>query len=161
MAPKKKGKDAGKKDAKKDAAQGDAPKGIPNPPKGGELPEVKARAGLLALDTKGVPYGDLAAHDTTGVTCLHEAAASGLLGVVEQLLDRKADVQAADSDGWTALMCAAAAGQYACVLSLLRRGADVSKADKYGVTAPALAQRLGYIHIMEALAHPVRDRAYT
>ena len=64
------------------------------------------------------------------------------------------------NDTGTALMFAASSAQLPCVLALLRKGADVSIADKYGYTATALASRLGYIDIVDALTNPVRDHGF-
>ena len=56
---------------------------------------VKARVALLGQD-------DLAAHEVSKATVMMEAAAGGTLVLVEQMLERKADVNART---WMAVRC--------------------------------------------------------
>lgn len=66
---------------------------------------------------------------------LHLAVVGKELLLVEQLLDRGADVEAQTKDGETPLMYACRKGQAAMIRLLLARGARVSTRDKYGDTA--------------------------
>ncbi len=66
---------------------------------------------------------------------LHLAVVGNQLLLVEQLLDKGADVDAQTKDGETPLMYACRKGQPAMVRLLLARGARVSPQDRYGETA--------------------------
>ena len=56
---------------------------------------------------------------------LLSAAVAGDSALVENLLDRGADIEARDDNGYTALMAASCAGQAAVVETLLDRGATL------------------------------------
>ena len=66
---------------------------------------------------------------------LHLAVVGSQLLLVEQLLDKGADIDAQTKDGETSLMYACRKHQPAMVRLLLARGARVSAQDKYGETA--------------------------
>lgn len=66
---------------------------------------------------------------------LVQAAESGQVERLQQLLDRGLDVDSPQPGGWTALMAAAAYGHTDAFELLLARGADVHKTDDSGNTA--------------------------
>ena len=67
-------------------------------------------------------------------TALHWAAAQALIGIVELLLDRGADINARDGAGFTPLFWAAEDGNVNTVAFLLDKGADVNIRDYNGNT---------------------------
>ncbi|TCW61989.1 ankyrin repeat domain-containing protein [Treponema sp. J25] len=69
-----------------------------------------------------------------GSTPLHQAARAGHRGVIQYLLEKKADINAKDSAGSTALHDAARAGHLVIVKTLLEQGADPNARDAKGNT---------------------------
>ncbi|XP_065343629.1 serine/threonine-protein phosphatase 6 regulatory ankyrin repeat subunit B-like [Cloeon dipterum] len=63
--------------------------------------------------------------DKDGKTALHYAAKEGNLGIVQQLLSQRADVQLKDHNGWTALHYAILTNNQDLVQKLLDNGADI------------------------------------
>ncbi|KAH8680015.1 hypothetical protein BGZ60DRAFT_525207 [Tricladium varicosporioides] len=89
------------------------------------------------------------------------AAGSGHLGVVQRLLDAKADVNAADAAGYggrTALQAAAAGGHLEVVQRLLDAKADVNAAARYrGRTALQAAATGGHLEVVQRLLDAKAD----
>jgi ankyrin repeat protein len=78
---------------------------------------------------------DVNGRGMSGVTALHEAAASGRLGIVELLLKSGADVNAMDDSGNTPVLRAAEAGHLKVLCLLAERGADLDHSNAHGKTA--------------------------
>jgi ankyrin repeat protein len=72
-------------------------------------------------------------------------------GIVTELLSAHADVNARNNDGETALITATAARDDDLVKALLAARADVNVRDNSGRTALSVAQRGGYVEIVEWL----------
>ncbi len=83
--------------------------------------------------------GDVHARDDQGATLLIEAAVSGSLEDMKQLIERGADVNAATLQGVTALMCSVHDPER--VRLLLWRGADFRARSKLGYSASILAAK--------------------
>ncbi|HOP62464.1 MAG TPA: ankyrin repeat domain-containing protein [Spirochaetota bacterium] len=77
---------------------------------------------------------DLNYQNDTGLTFLMAACSHKRLQIVEQLIDRKADVNKTGNDGKTALIIACNTGNYTLVKLLIERGADVRHRDREGKT---------------------------
>ena len=89
---------------------------------------------------------------------LLSAAGTGDSALIENLLDRGADIEARDDDGETALMKASAAGQAAVVETLLDRGAALeAREDVIGFTALMGASRYGQAAVVETLLNRGAD----
>jgi hypothetical protein len=71
---------------------------------------------------------------------LWTAARSGMLAVVEDLMDDGAEVNSADPDGNTALILAAQKGHSQVVRYLRTKGADVGRTNRLGQTAMDVAK---------------------
>lgn len=70
---------------------------------------------------------------------LAQAAAGGMVSIVELLLGKGAAVDAADEQGWTPLMLAVRRGKGAAVRACIQAGADVARQNAQGDTALHLA----------------------
>ena len=82
---------------------------------------------------------------------LIEAADDGNTALIEDLLDRGADIEARDDDGWNALMSASYYGQVAVVELLLDRGADIEARSNSGNTALSWASKKGHDEVAAVL----------
>ena len=111
-----------------------------------------AVAAATGTDTINAP-------DDTGATPLMHAVIYSRPAIVEQLLDRGANVNAANAFGSTALMWAAP--RTAIVRMLVARGAAVNAKASDGTTAIVVAARVGNLETMNALIRGRRrpDRA--
>lgn len=76
---------------------------------------------------------DLEARDLRGQTCLHLASQSGDLGLVQVLLDNRAQPNVQEeTTGWTPLHFAVSKAHYSIILQLLQHGdTDVNQVDKF------------------------------
>lgn len=119
-------------------------------------PNLTNRDGVDLL-TRSIEQGDVAAArlligagaridrvDALGRTRLHEAAWTGAVPIVDDLLRHGIDVSARDRGGATPLHYAAYQGHDAVVDALVRAGADVDAADERGTTPLMLAARAGH-----------------
>jgi len=79
---------------------------------------------LLLSSCAGVPNGR--------TTAMHDAADTGDLRVIEELISEDSNVDAMDKDGRTALHHAAIAGNVLVTAALLNAGADPDLQDKSG-----------------------------
>jgi ankyrin repeat protein len=90
-------------------------------------------------------------------TSLHMASATGLVDVVEWLLNHGADINAEANDRWTALHYAACHSRLKAVRMLLERGADVNPRNAQGevplhlATIPYITGRDSDLDIMQLL----------
>jgi len=85
-------------------------------------------------------------------TALHDAADEGHCGVIDELLNSKADVNAKDSSGCTPLDWSALKGLRDAVILLLNNGADVNICDGiYNRTALHYAAFGGHCGVIEEL----------
>ena len=83
---------------------------------------------------------------------LLSAARAGDSALVENLLDRGADIEARDNNhGYTALMLASFNGQAAVVETLLNRGAHINARNDIGETALDIAYYKGHREVISAL----------
>ena len=113
-------------------------------------------AALWADDPRGLqtllgPDFDVNQSDRRGRTLLHAAADRAALKIVVMLLDRQADVTKTDETGGTPLMTAAARGNKEVVAALLRHGAEPAVQNRNGDTARDLAERNGYLQVVEII----------
>jgi ankyrin repeat protein len=92
-----------------------------------------------------------------GNTDLMNAAASGDLQLVKQLIDLGADVNAANKFGSTALMGAAAGGYLPIVQELIEHQANVNAQGKDRSTSLMFAARNGHVAIVEYLMNQGAD----
>ncbi|KAK3944343.1 hypothetical protein QBC46DRAFT_280208 [Diplogelasinospora grovesii] len=98
--------------------------------------------------------GDEDGYELEGMDCqtlLRWAAEGGAEAVVQQLLEKGADVHARDKDGRTALSYAAERGHEAVVKLLLDKGADVAVANKDGWTPLIAASSKGHVDVVRLL----------
>ena len=79
------------------------------------------------------------------------AAEAGDVGLVENLLERGAQIDAHNDWGVTALMAASGSGEAAVVELLLERGADIDARDRYGKTALEIAYDQGHREVINVL----------
>jgi ankyrin repeat protein len=89
--------------------------------------------------------------DNTVTESLMNASAGGHVGVLEELLDKGADINAKGRYGITALMLSSERGHVGVVQLLLAKGADVSAKDDLGVTALMHASDKGHVDAAELL----------
>ncbi|XP_038056116.1 kinase D-interacting substrate of 220 kDa B-like isoform X2 [Patiria miniata] len=89
--------------------------------------------------------------DEGGQTALMCAAQAGKLELVQELLDRGADIKAIDEDKWTALIFAAKEGHLDIVKSLLAKGAEIDHTDVNGWSALMWASYKGHADVAEEL----------
>ncbi len=99
-----------------------------------------SEAVLVALLAKGA-NPNLAT--TNGRTPLMAAAAGGVVGMMQKLIDGKANVNAASGTGAVALMDAASSRNPEAVALLLAKGADANAHTKRNQTALAMASMYG------------------
>lgn len=96
---------------------------------------TSSAADLLLFLLMACPKGtfDLEARDLRGQTCLHLASQSGDLGLVQVLLDNKAQPNVQEeTTGWTPLHFAVSKAHYSIILQLLQHGdTDVNQVDKF------------------------------
>jgi len=85
---------------------------------------------------------DVNGRGVSGVTALHEAAASGRLDIVELLLESGADIALEDDDGNTPVLRASEAGHVKVVCFLAERGADLGCRNKQGETAREILSKM-------------------
>ena len=97
------------------------------------------------------------AHDESGDSALHAAAAAGALKAAEYLLGRGLAIDLADTGKRTPLMSAVLAKQTPTVRWLLRQGADPRLKDADGYSALMLAVREGATGAVAELAPYHRD----
>ena len=92
-------------------------------------------ADMLLFLLMACPKGtfDLEARDLRGQTCLHLASQNGDLGLVQVLLDNKAQPNVQEeTTGWTPLHFAVSKAHYSIILQLLQHGdTDVNQVDKF------------------------------
>ncbi|XP_071786421.1 uncharacterized protein [Asterias amurensis] len=89
--------------------------------------------------------------DEGGQTALMCAAQAGKLELVQELLDRGADIKAVDEDKWTALIFAAKDGHLDIVKGLLAKGAEIDHTDVNGWSALMWASYKGHAEVAEEL----------
>ncbi|WP_457664693.1 ankyrin repeat domain-containing protein [Thiolapillus sp.] len=82
---------------------------------------------------------------------LVQAAETGDLAAVEQLLDESGTLDLKDSCDWTPLMKAALNGHAAIVQRLIAAGAQIDAEDKGGYTALMLAASNNHMEVVEML----------
>ena len=83
---------------------------------------------------------------------LLSAAKTGDSALVENLLDRGADIEARDNNhGRTALMLASGRGEVVVVKTLLDHGADINARNKEGSTALDIAYDEGHQEVISTL----------
>jgi hypothetical protein len=82
---------------------------------------------------------------------LMQAAATGQIGRIRQLMEQGVDVNDKASDGQTVLMAAAANGQVSTSLSLIVMGANPNEKDNNGLTALMVAASAGHADVIVAL----------
>ena len=96
--------------------------------------------------------------DTYKATALHRAAAIGHCGVIDELLNRKADVNAKTINEYTPLHMAALNGHTDAVKMLLNNGADVNSCDgKTNQTALHKAAHGGHCGVIAELLNRKAD----
>src|SRR5690606_23373742 len=105
---------------------------------GAGMKRVAACGLLCALLLYGAAAGAVTLED------FFEAAETGDVAALANLLDRGMPVDAADRQGYSALMYAARAGQLEAVRLLLERGAKVNARNALGETALMLAAFNGH-----------------
>ncbi|XP_022110135.1 kinase D-interacting substrate of 220 kDa-like isoform X2 [Acanthaster planci] len=86
-----------------------------------------------------------------GQTALMCAAQAGKLELVQELLDRGADIKAIDEDRWTALIFASKEGHLDIVKALLTKGAEIDHTDVNGWSALMWASYKGHADVAEEL----------
>ena len=89
--------------------------------------------------------------DALGQTPLSLAAREGIKSVVENLLERGAEIESRDDEGQTPLFWATRKGHGAVVSSLLDKGAEIESRDNKGRTPLLWAARKGYESIVKLL----------
>ncbi|WP_407428998.1 ankyrin repeat domain-containing protein [Treponema sp.] len=95
---------------------------------------------ILAEESAKKFISDANKKDSSGKTKLMQAAKSGDIALIENLLYSGAEINAKDDDGWTALMYAARFQKNPDVTRLLLyKGADRTIKNKYGLTSLQLA----------------------
>jgi ankyrin repeat protein len=110
-----------------------------------------------ALDLFFAAGFNVNAQNTAGKTALMVACERGKIGLVKQLLDRKADPNLAGRDGVTALILAAQNDQPEIVKLLLQNRAEPDMEDNNGWTALRMAAYHGSARCVQILA----DRSKT
>jgi ankyrin repeat protein len=88
---------------------------------------------------------------------LINAANDGNVALVNELLEKDADVNAANKDGMTALMFASGRGHTETAKLLIEKGADVNAADKNGMTALMVASVNGRTEMAKLLIEKGAD----
>lgn len=104
----------------------------------------------LLLDTGANP--NLAANNPAKVAPIHAAVAANHIGLVELLIQHKADVNAKQTQGVTALHSAAHRGNLPIVQMLLAAGADKTAKMDSGETAYDYAKKDGHEGVAEYLS---------
>ncbi|XP_065346711.1 uncharacterized protein LOC135943972 [Cloeon dipterum] len=89
--------------------------------------------------------------DKDGRTALHYAAGEGNLGIVQKMLNQKADVSLKDHNGWTALHYAILSRHQELVQKLLESGAKIDSKTTRGETALHLTAYKGYTELSRKL----------
>jgi ankyrin repeat protein len=79
------------------------------------------------------------------------AAKKGNVKLIEELLEKGANVNAANMNGWTALMMASKNGHTEAVKLLLEKGAKVNAVEKDGRRALLFASKSGHIEVVKLL----------
>ena len=82
-----------------------------------------------------------------GYTALIHAAGENLEGIVELLIEYKADLNVQDKDGWSALMYASSRGNEDVAKTLVDAGARLDLKNAEGKDAAALAHDESYTEI--------------
>ncbi|PAV70003.1 hypothetical protein WR25_10938 isoform B [Diploscapter pachys] len=82
---------------------------------------------------------------------LHVASHFGQLNMVRWLIEHGADVNEKTQAAYTSLHQAAQQGHNNCVRYLLENGASPNAQNAYGQTPLSIAQRLGYVSVVETL----------
>lgn len=88
---------------------------------------------------------------SSGWTCLHEAARSGNVEIMHNLIEKNSDLDSQDQSGWTALSLASGWGHLEIVKILLDKGADPNVAGHDGWTALHDASGEGHAEIVDTL----------
>ena len=118
---------------------------------------AKNQVAIAEILLKGNPTGkaDINATINDGLTPLMIAVASGAVGVVNWLLDAKANIQAKDKNGLTALHRAAYKNQVAIAQRLLAGNstgkADINATTNYGQTSLMIAAANGAVDVVNWL----------
>lgn len=94
----------------------------------------------------------------TGWTALHYAASSGQLPTISLLIEHSAYIDAESPNGTTPLMMAAMYGTPAAVTLLLREGADPQLKNQQGLSALQFAQRGNRPDAVQAIATFIRSK---
>jgi hypothetical protein len=88
----------------------------------------------------------------------HNAAQSGHVSVLEELLDRGAKLDLVDKDGWTALHFAAQNGHVSVIKMLIYRGSKIDSVMNDCRTALEIAEVLQNASVIELLNQPCKER---
>lgn len=89
--------------------------------------------------------------DNSGKTILHYASEKGLLDIVKQAANKKANVNMQTPEGWTPLHLASVNSHFPVIEFLVNQGADVNIKDKEGVTPLYFAVGSGNKHAVALL----------
>ncbi|MGY6500710.1 MAG: ankyrin repeat domain-containing protein [Acidimicrobiales bacterium] len=117
-------------------------------------------AAVVATGARTVDYSTVVAPFTwpNGGSALMVAALEGRLDLLDDLIERGADVNRRDDAGATALHHAAVGGDLDCVRRLLGAGVDRTVQDLSGRTAAAVARFHGHMEVGAALGDAATDR---
>ena len=110
---------------------------------------------LALLNVDGIEV-DLA--NNNGETALHRASSKGMLSVVEELIEKRANAKMQDKDGYTALMVACYDRHTDIALALLKHSnINVDLANNKGETALHHASHHGMLAVVEKLIEKDAD----
>jgi len=110
-----------------------------------------------ALCVASVFFGSVVFATTSWAGALHDAAETGNLTQIQQLVASGADVSEVDSRGIWPLLAATSTGDTATVALLLKLNADPNQMDRYHYSALHEAASLGYKNVLELLIDAKAD----